>query len=260
MATPGILQSFEFNAMYINSLRQGDPSTESHFVSHFGPILFKKLRRKLRSADQAHDLRQETFLRVLTLLRSEQGVRNPERFEILVLGVCNNVLLETYRQQKRLVQMAPEFDQASHASGPDDYVIAGEAGNYVKKMMQRLDPNDRAILQAVFLEEQDRDEICLRFNITRSYLRLLIYRAKKTFGACAQKDVTGQAKSAARRPRRSRRIFNAIKPWPVAADKPVMPCPAPALLPPLAASAVPEELCFAESAPVSEFQSAAACA
>ena len=81
MASPSVLSSFEFNAMYINSLRLGDPSTEDHFVSHFGPILFKRLRRKLRSTDQAHDLRQETFLRVLTLLRSEQGVRNPERFE-----------------------------------------------------------------------------------------------------------------------------------------------------------------------------------
>ncbi|HEY3767379.1 MAG TPA: sigma-70 family RNA polymerase sigma factor [Candidatus Angelobacter sp.] len=260
MASPSILSSFEFNAMYINSLRQGDPSTENHFVSHFGPILFKKLRRKLRSTDQAHDLRQETFLRVLTLLRSKQGVRNPERFEILVLGVCNNVLMETYRQQKRLVQMAPEFDLASHASGPDDYVLAGEAGNYVKKMMERLDTNDRAILQAVFLEEQDRDEICRRFNITRSYLRLLIYRAKKTFGACAQKDVTGNTKSATRRPRRGRRIFNTIKPWPVAAENPGLPCTAPMLLPTLPVTSVPEELCFAESAPVSEFQSAAACA
>jgi RNA polymerase sigma-70 factor, ECF subfamily len=258
MASPSVLSSFEFNAMYINSLRQGDPSTENHFVSHFGPILFKKLRRKLRSTDQAHDLRQETFLRVLTLLRSEQGVRNPERFEILVLGVCNNVLLESYRQRKRLVQMAPEFDLASHASGPDDYVIAGEAGNYVKRMMERLDPNDRAILQAVFLEEQDRDEICRRFSITRSYLRLLIYRAKKTFGACAQKDVPGKTGSAARRKRRGRRIFNAIKPWPVLTGSPVLPCPAPVLMPPLPATAVPEEFCFVDSA--SEFQSAVACA
>jgi RNA polymerase sigma-70 factor (ECF subfamily) len=258
MASPSVLSSFEFNAMYINSLRLGDPSTEDHFVSHFGPILFKRLRRKLRSTDQAHDLRQETFLRVLTLLRSEQGVRNPERFEILVLGVCNNVLLETYRQQKRLVQMAPEFDLASHASGPDDYVIAGEAGNYVKKMMERLDTNDRAILQAVFLEEQDRDEICRRFNISRSYLRLLIYRAKKTFGAYAKKDVTGNTKSATRHKRRGRRIFNMVKPWPVAADSPVVLCSVPTLLPTLPVAAIPEELCFAES--TGEFQSAAACA
>lgn len=188
MAAPGLVPSFEFNAMYVHSLRQGDPSTEEHFVSHFSPILLKKLRRKLRSADLAHDLRQETFLRVLAILRSEQGVRQPERFEILVLAVCNNVLLETYRQQKRLVQMQPEFDLASESPSPDACAIAGETVKNVRKLLSRLDPNVRGILQAAFLEEQDRDEICLRFGVTRGYLRLLLYRAKKTFGTYAQRQ------------------------------------------------------------------------
>jgi RNA polymerase sigma-70 factor (ECF subfamily) len=192
MASHGVLPPFEFNATYVHSLRQGDPSTEEHFISHFSPILLKKLRRKLRSTDLAHDLRQVTFLRVLAILRSEQGVRQPERFEILVLAVCNNVLLETYRQQKRLVQMQPEFDLASSAPSPDAYVISGETRKQVRKLLSQLPPNVRAILQAAFLEEQDRDEICVRFGVTRSYLRLLLYRAKKAFGACVQQKALQQ--------------------------------------------------------------------
>ena len=192
MASPGVLPPFEFNAMYVHSLRQGDPSTEEHFVSHFSPILLKKLRRKLRSADQVHDLRQETFLRVLTLLRSERGVRNPERFEILVLAVCNNVLLETYREQKRIVQMEPEFDLASHAPSPAACAMADETGDHVRKLLSRMKPEVRAILQAAFLEEQDRDEICQRFGVTRNHLRLLLHRAKKMLGACAQKEIASK--------------------------------------------------------------------
>ena len=232
MASPGVLPPFEFNAMYVHSLRQGDPSTEEHFVSHFSPILLRRLRRKLRSADLADDLRQETFLRVLTLLRSEQGVRNPERFEILVLAVCNNVLLETYRQQKRIVQMEPEFDVASHAPSPAACVFADETGEHVRKLLSRMKPEVRAILKAAFLEEQDRDEICQRFGVSRNYLRLVLYRAKKMFGACAQKDVTDKTDLKMRGSRRAGGgMVVAQKPRPATSSE-AMGCATPALLAP----------------------------
>jgi DNA-directed RNA polymerase specialized sigma24 family protein len=109
MASPGVLPSFEFNATYVHSLRQRDPATEEHFVSHFSPMLLRKLRKHLRSTELAYDLRQETFLRVLTVLRSDRRIREPERFEFFVLGVCNNLLHETYRQQKKVISWDPEL-------------------------------------------------------------------------------------------------------------------------------------------------------
>jgi RNA polymerase sigma-70 factor (ECF subfamily) len=244
MASPGVLPSFEFNAMYVHALRQGDPSTEEHFVSHFSPILLRKLRKKVRSADMARDLRQETFLRVLAVLRSDHGVRRPERFEIFVLGVCNNVLREVYRQQKALVQMQPEFDLASNAPSPYARALAGETGNYVRKVLSRLEPKVRAILQAAFLEEQDRDEICLRFGINRTYLRLLIYRAKKEFGACTQKEIRSKTRLRVRRSRRyGRRVFTTLKPRPVI-SRSAAPCPVPVFLPSLHATDMPAGQCW----------------
>jgi RNA polymerase sigma-70 factor (ECF subfamily) len=216
MASPEISPQFEFNTMYVRSLRLGDPSIEEHFVSHFNPILLRKLRGKLRSADLAHDLRQETFLRVLDVLRSDQGVRHPERLEVFVLGVCNNVLRETYRQQKPLVQLQPEFDLASNQPGPYACALAAETGSNVHKVLSRLPPNARAILNAVFLEEQDRDEICRRFGINRTYLRLLVYRAKKEFSALAQKEMQGKTGLRALRSGWSRRRrAKELKPRPV---------------------------------------------
>ncbi|HEY2914215.1 MAG TPA: sigma-70 family RNA polymerase sigma factor, partial [Candidatus Angelobacter sp.] len=187
MASPGVLPSFEFNATYIHSLRQGDPPTEEHFVSHFSPILLRKLRKELHSTELAHDLRQETFLRVLTVLRSDHSIREPERFEFFVLGVCNNVLYETYRQKKKVVFLDSELEIASNAPSPDTCAMAAETSNQLQKMLSGLTPRIRAILKAALLEEQDRDEICLKFGINRNHLRLLICRAKKALSICAQK-------------------------------------------------------------------------
>jgi RNA polymerase sigma-70 factor (ECF subfamily) len=179
MASPGVLPSFEFNATYVHALKQGDRSTEDHFVSYFSPILTRKLRKKLSSTDMVYDARQETFLRVMTILRSEEGVRNPERFEVMVLGVCNNVVREIYRHKRRMMQIEPEFDIPSPAPSQDARMTTSEIGDEVRKLLVELGPKARAILQAAFIEEQDRNEICLRFGITRNHLRLLLYRAIK---------------------------------------------------------------------------------
>jgi RNA polymerase sigma factor (sigma-70 family) len=192
MVSPGILPSLEFNATYVHSLRQGDPSTEEHFVSHFSPILLRKLRKKLHSTELAHDLRQETFLRVLQVLRSDHSIREPERFEFFVLGVCNNVLYETYRQEKKVVFLDPELEIASNVPSPDTCAMAAETSNQLQKMLSGLSPRIRSILKAALLEEQDRDEICLKFGVNRNHLRLLICRAKKALRICAQKQMTAK--------------------------------------------------------------------
>jgi len=215
MISPSSLSSFAFNATYINALRQGDPSTENHFVSYFGPILLGRLRKKLYSTDQAWDLHQETFLRVLTILRSEKSVRDPERFEFFVLGICNNLVYETYRLKKRMTQLPTGFDMVSKALSPDACAMSNETTDYVRRLLSQLDSNAQAILQAVFLEEQDRDDICSRFNISRNYLRLLIFRAKKMLGACAYKEMTGKTMPRVQRARRIRRSLVASQPKPV---------------------------------------------
>ena len=140
MASPGALPSFEFNATYVHSLQQRDPATEEHFVSHFSPMLLRKLRKHLRSTELAHDLRQETFLRVLTFLRSNQSIREPERFEYFVLGVCSNVLHESYRQQKNVVSLDPEIEMASNEPGPDACAMAAETADQVQRMLSNLSP------------------------------------------------------------------------------------------------------------------------
>jgi RNA polymerase sigma factor (sigma-70 family) len=205
MASPGVLPSFEFNATYVHSLRQRDPATEEHFVSHFSPMLLRKLRKHLRSTELAYDLRQETFLRVLTVLRSDRRIREPERFEFFVLGVCNNLLHETYRQQKKVISLDPELEMASNAPGPDKCAMAVETSDHVHKMLSGLSPRVRAILKAAFLEEQDRDEICVKFGINRNHLRLLICRAKKTLSVCAHKPMTDKRGLHLRRSSRPKR-------------------------------------------------------
>ena len=178
-----------FDSEYLTALRQGDPAIEAHFVDHFSPILLRTLRRKVRSAEQAREVRQETFLRVLAAVRSGRGVQKPERFQVFVFSVCNNIVRETYRQQGRCMALS-ELETEPVADSPSAYdlVLAEETRGKVRQMLSQLGLNEQDILEAMFLDEQNKDEICSRLGVSRSYLRVLLYRAKKQFGGQVGKD------------------------------------------------------------------------
>jgi hypothetical protein len=96
-----------FDQDYVNRLTEGDPETEAHFTSYFGALLLIKLRGRLRSPQRVEDARQETFLRVLNVLRKKGGIQHPERLGAFVNSVCENVLSESFRADNRF-QQVPE--------------------------------------------------------------------------------------------------------------------------------------------------------
>ena len=81
------LQFTAFDASYLERLQRGDAGTERHFASYFGELIRLKLRARVRSRDSIEDIRQETFLRVLTLVRAKDGIRQPERLGAPKFGV-----------------------------------------------------------------------------------------------------------------------------------------------------------------------------
>src|SRR5258708_37091 len=90
-----------FTIAYLDALRAGDPPTEQHFVAYFSQLLVIKLRARRCDATEIDEIRQETFVRVLSALRRRDGVRETERFGAYVNSVCNNVFLERLRAARR---------------------------------------------------------------------------------------------------------------------------------------------------------------
>jgi RNA polymerase sigma-70 factor, ECF subfamily len=177
------LQFESFDAGYIEDLCAGDLGTEEHFVGYFTELLHLKLRSRLQSRQAIEDVRQETFARVLAVLRKEGSLRQPDRLGAFVNTVCNNVLLEHYRSSSRSQSIDEEGQQELPATGMDvmDYVAAKQLKAKVHEILMDLPARDRELLKAVFIEERDRDEVCRDFGVDREYLRVLLYRAKQEF-------------------------------------------------------------------------------
>jgi RNA polymerase sigma-70 factor, ECF subfamily len=178
------LQFFAFDAAYLESLRSGDARTEEHFVSYFGELIQLKLRSRLSSKEAIEDVRQETFVRVLTLVRSANGLREPDRLGAFVNSVCNHVLLEHYRSKNKTESFLDDDAEASlvnHDPSALSLLETKDAQRIVRQILRELTDRDRLLLQSVLLDERDKDEVCAELGITRDYLRVLVHRAKQSF-------------------------------------------------------------------------------
>ena len=175
------MELFEFDEAYLRRLREGDPSTEDHFVAYFSQLLQLKLRSRRLAPDTADDIRQETFARVLRSIRSDNGIRQANRLGSFVNSVCNNVLLEYYRAGNKSVPLeSNHFEIQDKVINVEKMAITEQNRALVRKLLAQLPERDQAILRAI-LDDQAKDEICQQFGVTRDYLRVLIHRAKEKF-------------------------------------------------------------------------------
>ena len=178
------MQFFAFDAAYLERLRSGDARTEEHFVRYFGELIQLKLRSRLSSREAIEDVRQETFVRVLVLVRSANGLREPDRLGAFVNSVCNHVLLEHYRSKNKtesFLDSDAEGTLVNHDPSALSLLETKDAQRIVHQILKEMTDRDRRLLQSVLLEERDKDEVCNEFGITRDYLRVLVHRAKQSF-------------------------------------------------------------------------------
>src|SRR5580704_1438787 len=174
-----LMQFQDFDAPYLDRLRSGDRSTQEHFVAYFSELVRLKLGKHLRSYAAIEDVQQETFARVLRVLR-EKGIHQPERLGAFVNSVCDNVLHEHHRLENREISAADGFVDAipDRTIGVYDAIARRQMQQRVRQILDELSEKNRCLLKALFLEERSKDEVCRDFGVSREYLRVLVHRAK----------------------------------------------------------------------------------
>ncbi len=191
------MQFQKFDESYLDSLRNGDPRTEEHFVQYFSELIHLKLRSRINSKDAIEDLRQETFARVFVILRGKEGVRNASALGALVNSICNHVLLEYYRSHSRNEAMedASEIDIQAENTDVLDEMMTKDTQKSVRQVLEKLSERDRQLLKKIFLEDKDKDEVCAEFHVDREYLRVLLHRAKLSFKSFYVKQMASSGSS-----------------------------------------------------------------
>ena len=174
---------YSFDAEYLRRLQARDPATEGHFASYFGKRLQIKLRSRGFATAVLEDISQETFYRVLIAVR-DGAVLHPERFGAYVNSVCDNVILEKYREHARNQHLDVDaMDLPDGKTNLEAMVLRKEKRAIVDGILAQMTPKKRNMLRALLFEQLDRSELCARFKVKSDYLRVLLFRAKEDFAA-----------------------------------------------------------------------------
>lgn len=180
---------YTFDKLYVDRLRDGEPTTERHFVSYFGEIIGIMLRARYLTPERIEDVRQETLTRVIATLRRDGGIRQPDRFGAFVNSICKNVLRENDRDSRRTQPLAEgHLEIADKFVDLERALISEETKDKVREILGEMRKRDRELLRAIFLEEKDKDEICREFGVDREYLRVLLHRAKERFRSSFRRE------------------------------------------------------------------------
>jgi RNA polymerase sigma-70 factor, ECF subfamily len=174
---------YSFDAEYLRRLRARDSATEAHFYSYFEPRLKMKLRHRGLAPSTVEDISQDTFLRVLTGVQNGT-VLHPERFGAYVSAVCDNLILEKYREFARNQHFDVDgMDVADGKTSLEGLVLLKEKRKIVAEILEQMPPKKRNILRAFMYEQLDREQMCARFGVKSDYLRVLLFRAREEFAA-----------------------------------------------------------------------------
>ena len=165
----------EFNEPFLRRLADGDEEAAGMFVDHFSRVLGSKLRHDGFAPDAVDDIRQETLLRVLRLIKQGQQIEKPGAY---VMTVGKNVSFEYRRGQVRHQGIPEDMPELADLNWrPEDSWVTHDTKKVVKALLDALPEKDRQLLQGLYLDERDKDDLCREFKVDREYLRVLLHRA-----------------------------------------------------------------------------------
>lgn len=177
-----------YQAMGSQNLRDaasppGLPESPSRWAAtvfeHFRSPLYRYLLRRLRSAENAEDLAQEVYLRLLRASNPRQ-VRSPQAY---VYRIALNVLYE-FRLRERgdrtvldptaLAEAAEELPD--DAASPDEVYDEDARRRRFELVISRLPPMQRAVLRLAVQQDLAHAQIARALGISISTVRNHLYK------------------------------------------------------------------------------------
>ncbi len=161
---------------------QGDEHAFSHLVRNWRERLYRFAFRYMQNPDDAHDIVQQTFIKVHKNLN---GLENPERFSSWVYKITLNLCRDELRRKSRSAEIFTREtevteNQATYTSHPASSTqVAFERQNLINRALQFLPEDQRAVLLMKEYQGLKFREIAVVMDISENTAKSRLYYALK---------------------------------------------------------------------------------
>jgi RNA polymerase sigma factor (sigma-70 family) len=164
----------------VANVRQGDSTAETALYEKYSARIYFLALSETHSAEDAEDVRAETFLRVIQALRQDK-LRSAASLSSFIVGIALNVIREHNRTKYKTEQLdGSELNLAGDRS-LESVFLDEETERAIKEAAGKLKPRERDFLRLYYYEELSKEEIAHSLGIKEERLRLIKSRALKSF-------------------------------------------------------------------------------
>lgn len=144
------------------------------------PLKDKLFRLALRitfDRAEAEDVVQDTMIRVWN--KREEWTQFGS-IEAYCLTVAKNLAIDrSQKKEAQNVELAPEMEEESEASGPYDQLINKERMSIIHRLINELPEKQRLIMQLRDIEGESYKEIAKILNLTEEQVKVNLFRARQ---------------------------------------------------------------------------------
>jgi RNA polymerase sigma-70 factor, ECF subfamily len=172
---------------WITRSRAGDLDAFAQIYHRYEAGVFRHAYRLLEDADEADDVRQETFVRAYQSLGRFRG---DSRLKTYLFAICGNVCRDRLRHHRRhpargygltIPESAIHFSDAGADACQDPFFNLKRAADAarIRTALHRLSPPDREILLLHHVEGMELDEVAAVVGCTRISVGVRLFRARR---------------------------------------------------------------------------------
>jgi len=172
----------ECDMMLIEQMKQGKQLAYAAIMGHYTKSLYHYLYKMVNNVTEAEDLTIEVFAKVFININQYQPTNN---FSTWLFKVAKNHTLDQIKKNKNQPKNFEGLDyirDTMQASGPDpaELYIQQQEIQHIVKLIGRLRPRYRSVIEMKFFEDLSYEEIAARLNTSKAMVRSYLFRAKRT--------------------------------------------------------------------------------
>jgi RNA polymerase sigma-70 factor (ECF subfamily) len=181
----------ESDEQLVARLREGDAAALRSLMERYQAPLYGYLRRMLSSADDAEDLFQETFLRVL---KHAARFQTDRRFRPWIYAIATNLVRNTYRSRSYRQALTLDAGEESESGPslasqlvgrealPSAAAEAAETADRVRRAVSDLPEKGRVALVLYYYQGLSYDEIATALEVPLGTVKSRIHNAMARLG------------------------------------------------------------------------------
>lgn len=164
-------------------LLNDDRRAYGRLVEKYHPAVIRFfLNQTLGDAMLSDDLAQETFIRAYAHLPSFKGLSS---FSTWIFRIAYRVFYDEMRSRRSRNERLADWEYAE-SEWPEDRAIAQKIDIY--RAMQRLSPDERAVVQLFYLEDMALNRVADILHMPSGTVKSHLMRARQKLGVFLEKE------------------------------------------------------------------------